>query len=223
MAGQIERRVASPPASGSMLGAGVSSGSTIDSTGTWIFRSSSLRTPVSTIRHWRRGPTMNRPTSSSGFWVADRPIRWTSLARCLGQPLERQREVGAALGRGDGMDLVDDAPAGALEQRLGAAGQHQVQRLRGGDEDVGRLAQHLLALVLRGVAGAHGHPQIGADSAQRRAQVAVDVVGERLERRDVDEADPPVARVLDGSGSARAGRSRRGTRPASCPSRWARR
>ena len=81
MAGQIERRVASPPASGSNSVApapGVASGSTIDSTGTWILRSSSLRTPVSTTRHRRWGPTMKRPTSSSGFWVADRPMRWTS-------------------------------------------------------------------------------------------------------------------------------------------------
>ena len=80
MAGQIERRVASdPPASGSRSGAGVASGSTIDSTGTWMRRSSSLRIPVSTILHVRVGPTRNRPISSSGFCVADRPIRWTSL------------------------------------------------------------------------------------------------------------------------------------------------
>ena len=56
------------------------SGSTIDSTGTWIFRSSGLRTPASTTVHVRRGPTMNRPTSSSGFCVAERPMRWYSLS-----------------------------------------------------------------------------------------------------------------------------------------------
>ena len=43
---------------------------------------------------------------------------------------------------------------GAVEQLLRAAGQHQVQRLGRGDEDVGRLAQHRLALALRRVAGA---------------------------------------------------------------------
>ena len=58
----------------------MASGSTIDSTGTWIFRSSGLRTPVSTIRQARLGPTMNRPTSSSGFWVAESPIRCTSCS-----------------------------------------------------------------------------------------------------------------------------------------------
>ena len=54
------------------------SGSTIDSTGTWILRSSGLRTPVSITVHVRFGPTRKRPTSSSGFCVADSPIRWTS-------------------------------------------------------------------------------------------------------------------------------------------------
>ena len=42
-----------PPTSGSRSGAGVASGSTIESTGTLISRSSSLRIPVSTIRHSR--------------------------------------------------------------------------------------------------------------------------------------------------------------------------
>jgi hypothetical protein len=58
------------------------SGSTIDSTGTWIFRSSGLRTPVSTIVALRLGPTMKRPTSSSGFWVAESPTRCTSRSAC---------------------------------------------------------------------------------------------------------------------------------------------
>ena len=54
------------------------SGSTIDSTGTWTWRSSGLRTPVSTTVQVRLGPTRKRPTSSSGFCVALRPIRCTS-------------------------------------------------------------------------------------------------------------------------------------------------
>jgi hypothetical protein len=114
----------------------------------------------------------------------------------FGEALEREREMGPALGGGDGVDLIDDAPARALEQRLGAAGEHQVERLGGGDEDVRRLAQHLLALLLGGVAGAHSHLELRSDPPQRRAQVAVDVVGERLQRRDVDEPDAPVPAVL---------------------------
>ena len=53
---------------------------------------------------------------------------------------------------------------------------------------------------------------VAADAAQRRAQVLLDVVGERLQRRDVDEPPAP-------GGRPRAGRVPRGTRPASCPSR----
>ena len=64
----------------------------------------------------------------------------------------------------------------------------QVQRLGRRDEDVRRVAPHLHPLALRRVAGAQRDLQIGADPAQRRAQVALDVVGERLQRRDVDEA-----------------------------------
>jgi hypothetical protein len=77
IAGQIDLRVASlPPGVGSSGSSGaLCSGSTIDSTGTWILTSSGLRTPASTIRQVREGPTMKRPTSSSGFCVADSPIR----------------------------------------------------------------------------------------------------------------------------------------------------
>ena len=80
-----------------------------------------------------------------------------------------------------------------LEQPLRAAGQHQVQRLWRRDQDVGRARAASLALALRRVAGADGDFEVGADAAQRCAQVAVDVVGERLERRDVDEARAPLA------------------------------
>jgi hypothetical protein len=108
---------------------------------------------------------MKRPTSSSGFCVADSPIR-----------------------RGDRVDLVDDHRLDVREDLARAAGEHEVQRLRRRDEDVGRLAAHRGAVALRRVAGAHADGQVGADAAQRRAQVAVDVVGERLQRRYVDQA-----------------------------------
>jgi hypothetical protein len=85
MAGQIEARVASPPwmsLSGSSAPAAGPPGSIIDSTGTSMRRSSGLplpfavRAPASISVTSRRGPTRKRPISSSGFWVALRPIRW---------------------------------------------------------------------------------------------------------------------------------------------------
>ena len=57
-----------------------------------------------------------------------------------------------------------------------------VMRMSGG---LRRIAARSL---LRRVAGADADAEVGADAAQRRAQVAVDVVGERLQRRDVDQA-----------------------------------
>ena len=93
------------------------------------------------------------------------------------------------------MDLVDDAPAHTLKQLLRATGEHQVQRLRGGDQDVGRLTKHLLALSLGRIPGANRDFKLRADPAQRGAQVAIDVVGERLQGGDVDQADPALAGV----------------------------
>ena len=101
--------------------------------------------------------------------------------------------MGAPLGRRDRMDLVDDARLGAGEQLLRATGEHQIQRFGRGDEDVRRLAEHRLALALRCVPGPHRDTQVRPDAAQGHAKVAVDVVGERLQRRDVDQPDAPRA------------------------------
>ena len=125
-----------------------------------------------------------------------------SLHGAAGLPLEAlhaQRQVRPALGLRDRVDLVHDQPLHALEQLSRARGEHEVERLRRGDQHVRRLAQHRLPLALRRVAGAEPHRHVAADALQRRAQVALDVVGERLERRDVDE--PRAASVVgDGLG-----------------------
>ena len=83
---------------------------------------------------------------------------------------------------------------------IGAAGfgaEQDVERFRRGDDDVRRAAAHALALGRRRVAGAHpgadfdvGQPlraQGLADAGERRLQIALDVVGQRLQRRDVDD------------------------------------
>jgi hypothetical protein len=113
------------------------------------------------------------------------------------QPLQRQHQVRAALAAGHGVQLVDDDAFHRLQHgaaRLGA--QQDVERLRRGDQDVRRLAAHALALRGRRVAGAHrgayaevgqahaGQP--GLDARQRLLQVFADVVGQRLQRRDVE-------------------------------------
>ncbi len=96
-----------------------------------------------------------------GFWVAERPMRngfgyESRLApgsrRVFAgdervEALEAEGQVGAALVVGDGVDLVDDDGVDAA-QVLAALlrGEQDVERLRGGDEDVGRRLQHGAAL-----------------------------------------------------------------------------
>ena len=55
------------------------------------------------------------------------------------EPLEREREVGAALGAGDGVDLVDDHGLDPAQRLARLRGQHQEERLGRRDQDVRRL------------------------------------------------------------------------------------
>ena len=81
--------------------------------------------------------------------------------------------------------------------------EHQVQRLGRGDEDVGRVADDVAPVGGGRVAGAGGDPDVGhrqprplglhGHAGERRPQVALDVVGEGLQRRDVED---PAARLL---------------------------
>ena len=66
-----------------------------------------------------------------------------------------QREVGAALGAGDGVHLVEDDGLDAGERLARRRGEHEEERLGRRDEDVGGRAGEGAALVGRGVAGAH--------------------------------------------------------------------
>ena len=116
------------------------------------------------------------------------------------EPLEGDREVGAALGAGHGVHLVDDHRLDAAQALAGLAGEHQEQRLRRRDHDVGRLGDEPAPVGGRGVAGADADGHLGdllaepvagvADAGQRAAQVALDVDRERLERADVEHPGP---------------------------------
>ena len=55
-----------------------------------------------------RPPARKRATSSTGRTVADSPTRWAGRSSRRVEPLEAEREVGAALGAGDGVHLVED-------------------------------------------------------------------------------------------------------------------
>ncbi len=125
------------------------------------------------------------------------------------EALEREGEVGAALVVGDGVDLVDEDGADVAEVLAGLAGGEQdVEGLGGGDEDVGRVAEHRRAILGEGVAGADGGADLGGevaagegellDLAQGGFEVLLDVVGERLERRDVDDLRAGLEGAGDG-------------------------
>ena len=117
-----------------------------------------------------------------------------------GEPLDRQREVRAALGRDERVNLVDDHRVDRAQRLARVGGQEQIQRFRRRDEDVGRLALKSRAIGLRCVAGAYRdrrrHVRIAAsfgqlcDAGQRRAQVALHVDRERLERRHIQHTAP---------------------------------
>jgi hypothetical protein len=98
------------------------------------------------------------------------------------QPLDREREMGAALRPGNRVHLVEDQRVHAAQQLAGARREQQEERLGRRDQDVGRLPEHRRALLLGRVARADGDAELGAEAGERAAQVPLDVVVERLER-----------------------------------------
>ena len=191
MAGQIERGFDAGSRSGSIAsGLGSPPGFAMSSTGTRISRSSALRLPASTTAQSllradeEAGDPLQR-TLRRGQADALRVIP-ALVAHEVAQPLQCQRQVGPALRGGDGVDLVDDDRLDAAEDLAGPRGHHQVEGLRGRDEDVGRLSQHRLPLALRRVAGAKADADFRPSNApQGGPEVPLDVVGEGLQRRDV--------------------------------------
>ncbi len=115
-----------------------------------------------------------------------------------GQPLERDCQMRAALVRRQRMDLVDDdRPRRRQHFAAGFGAEQDVERLRRGHDDVRRKPAHALPLSGRRVASAHPgadfqvrqpSPLQGlADAGERDFEIALNVVGQRLQRRDVDD------------------------------------
>ena len=126
------------------------------------------------------------------------------LGRLAGQSLETleaEGEMGPPLRAGDCVDLVDDHVLDPGQAVAGRAGQEQVERLGGRDQDVGRPPGGGPTLFRARVAGPQADRDLGdritaqgggpGDAGQRRAEVALDVVGQGLERRDVQDPDEP--------------------------------
>ena len=185
----------------------------MSSTGITTSRSSSLRVPASTSVI-SRPPATNLPISSSGRCVAESADPLHRPLDQLLQPLDADRHVGAALRACNRVHLVDDQRLDRAQHVARLRGQHQVERLRRRDQDVGRLLEDLAPFLLRRVARAHRDAHLRLQPGERAAQVPLDVVVERLQRRDVEHPQPlarrraqPVERVEErGQGLARAGR-----------------
>ncbi len=114
------------------------------------------------------------------------------------QAFERESKMSAALVIGHGVDFVHDHrvhvtqyPAASLR------GEQNVKRLRRGYQDVWRPLQHFLALVRQRIAGAHGRANLRhqqpffagqrRDFAQRTFKVFLNVISQRLQRRDIKD------------------------------------
>ncbi len=178
----------------------------MSSTGTSTTSSIGLRCPASTILTGRASPSSspprNRAISSSGRWVALQPDPLGGRVREGLQPFERQRQVGAALGGGHRVDLVDDHDLDVSQGLARRRGEHQVERLGSGDQDVGRRLQHPAPVGGGGVARAHsddrlvrqGSPGLLGDAAHprhRRTKVLLDVDRQCPQGRDIDHSGAP--------------------------------
>ncbi len=171
-------------------------------------RSSSRAKPASTIEgsgriaHQHLGDALDRPLGR-GQPDPLRPRAPFGGHQGL-QTLQRQRQVGAALVVGDRVDLVQDHGADAGQRRTPTpAGEEDVERLGCGDEDVRRPLGQLGALGLGRVTRADADPDpsdsgIGLGQlAQRSCEVFRDVVGERLQGRDVQDVRALLERVVE--------------------------
>ena len=112
------------------------------------------------------------------------------------EPLERDGEMRAALRTGHGVHLVQDQCLDASQHLAALRGEEQEERLGRGDEHVRRLPQHPLPVALRRVPRTNTDGELRAEPRERPAQVPLDVVVERLERRDVEEAKPFARRLV---------------------------
>ncbi len=139
------------------------------------------------------------------------------LRRLVGdllQPFEGERQVGSALGGGHGVDLVDDHGLDPLQRLARRRGEHEIERLGRGDQQVGRATDQPLAFIRLGVAGAHRHLWRGErdadplgrqpDARQGRPEVLLDVERQRPQRRDVEHSRAVGARLGRGVVTSRS-------------------
>ena len=144
--------------------------------------------------HLVHGPDGGREPHPLGVLVTER-----------GQALQRDRQVNPALGACHGVDLVHDDGFNRAQRLARLRGQQQEQALGSGHQDLGRLLALRRPQALRRIPRADVHAwQAGLQAQslgrprhadQGRLQVALDVVDQRLQGRQVEHA---YAGSLDG-------------------------
>jgi hypothetical protein len=127
----------------------------------------------------------------------------------------------AALVRRERVYLVDDHGARGLEHcAAGLRTKQDVERLRRRDDDVRRQLAHAVALARRRIAGTYPgadldvrqvlRTQSRADAGKRRFEVAVDVVRQRLQGRDVDDLGLVLEAAIEPLSHQRINRRQKG-------------
>ena len=227
MCGQIDVRATEPAALPEI--SVVAPSSAMSSTGTRICRSHCFSLGGATMVAGRDGRT-NVATVSSGLTVADRPIRWAGRSSSRSRRSRDSARWAPRLVPAMRVHLVEDDRVDAAQGLARLRRQHEEERLRRRDEDVGRAPGQPGALGRRRVAGADADGDVGGleaeagrlalDADERAAQVALDVDREGLERRHVQHAaaaqavvgdrvvHQPVDRVQEGGEGLAAARGR---------------
>ena len=125
------------------------------------------------------------------------------IRRQAKQPRQTEREQIAALRGHQRMQLVEDDALERAEQIRRVGGREQQrQLLRRGQQDFRRIAALALALRARRIAGARLDADRQPHLGDRRFQIARDIDGERLERRDVERVQPALAAHVAAGGDA---------------------
>ncbi|KAF5057033.1 hypothetical protein DSECCO2_361170 [anaerobic digester metagenome] len=118
------------------------------------------------------------------------------LARVGPDPLERDRELGPALGTGELVDLVDDhIPDPRQVLSKGLAHEERLEGLGGRDQQVGRVEGLLAPFGRGGVSVADAHPE--PEGRAPPLHPGEDVPVEGPERGDVDRREAGARRVKE--------------------------
>ena len=120
------------------------------------------------------------------------------------QAREAERQEVAPLGGDKRVQLVEHHEAQVGKEALRVARRDQQGELLGrGEQDIGRHEFLARPLVLRRVAGAGLHGDAEADLGDRLGKIALDIDGQRLQRRDVERVDAAARLTRSALGARR--------------------